>query len=70
MTARKTAIISCVGIASVLQIIARHYDGSQIFQAILTFATYGLLACVFWILSSMILDGETALRRDTFVTPF
>jgi hypothetical protein len=39
MDRRKVALLICAGLAVILQVIARHYYGSQMHQAFLTLMT-------------------------------
>jgi len=67
MNRRKVTLLICVGLAAILQVIARRYYGSQMHQAFLTLMTYVLVADAVWIFATMSRSGETPLPSNITV---
>jgi hypothetical protein len=67
MNSRKVTLVVCLVLAAALQVIARHYYGSQRHQALLLVMTYALVADAVWLFAGMVARAETPLPSNATV---
>jgi len=67
MNSRKVTLVVCLVLAATLQVIARHYYGSQMHQALLLVMTYALVADATWLFAGLVSRAETRLPSNMTV---